>query len=272
MPKTNDLEEIEGFLDTGLEPRLWSPTVLSLIDEIRELRAEVARLREGPSASSRPGDTLWIEKAAKAIGKQFAIVDENKHWSIDIEQIIREHMPDIDENRWMEARNAGAESLAKTLLSDTGGGSMGNESCNALRNELLSLRAGRQTMQDAVGRIRGLCMEFGAFGISQRPSLSNKERLLAIADSLDAAAGSVEERSVCKVCGGKGWHTAGGNDPMECGACNWGSVESLSEEDQSGKAINCKMYCGACGAQQSSVNVKACELCGESGGVFYVPQ
>jgi DnaJ-class molecular chaperone len=28
----------------------------------------------------------------------------------------------------------------------------------------------------------------------------------------------------CPTCGGKGWHTAGGNDPMPCGRCEAGAA------------------------------------------------
>lgn len=31
-------------------------------------------------------------------------------------------------------------------------------------------------------------------------------------------------QSVCPTCGGKGWHTAGGNDPMACGRCPAGAA------------------------------------------------
>ena len=32
----------------------------------------------------------------------------------------------------------------------------------------------------------------------------------------------------CSVCGGRGWHTAGGNDPMDCGNCAAGVADSES--------------------------------------------
>ena len=31
-------------------------------------------------------------------------------------------------------------------------------------------------------------------------------------------------QSVCPTCGGRGWHTAGGNDPMACGRCPAGAA------------------------------------------------
>jgi hypothetical protein len=38
-------------------------------------------------------------------------------------------------------------------------------------------------------------------------------------DLIRAEARAALVGPVCKVCGGKGWHTAGGNDPSACGAC-----------------------------------------------------
>lgn len=32
-------------------------------------------------------------------------------------------------------------------------------------------------------------------------------------------------QDVCPTCGGRGWHTAGGNDPMECGRCQLRDLE-----------------------------------------------
>ena len=34
----------------------------------------------------------------------------------------------------------------------------------------------------------------------------------------------VEADDPCPTCGGRGWHTAGGNDPMPCGRCSAGEA------------------------------------------------
>jgi hypothetical protein len=36
--------------------------------------------------------------------------------------------------------------------------------------------------------------------------------------------GHDEQTETCRVCGGRGWHTAGGNDPAACGACAAGEA------------------------------------------------
>jgi hypothetical protein len=36
--------------------------------------------------------------------------------------------------------------------------------------------------------------------------------------------GHDEQTEACRVCGGRGWHTAGGNDPSACGACAAGEA------------------------------------------------
>jgi hypothetical protein len=36
--------------------------------------------------------------------------------------------------------------------------------------------------------------------------------------------GHDEQTEACSVCGGRGWHTAGGNDPAACGACPAGEA------------------------------------------------
>lgn len=38
----------------------------------------------------------------------------------------------------------------------------------------------------------------------------------------------------CGVCGGRGWHTAGGNDPMACGACPAGAAFAGEDGEHAG--------------------------------------
>lgn len=59
----------------------------------------------------------------------------------------------------------------------------------------------REAMAEAEALVKGLRTE-----------------LLKLRHELDRARADAS----CVVCGGRGWHTAGGNDPAACGACSAG--------------------------------------------------
>lgn len=64
---------------------------------------------------------------------------------------------------------------------------------------------------------------------------SNDAEALAIRNALRAYADATSGAD-CPVCGGRGWHTAGGNDPAACGRCPageaWASADPLPGTEQ----------------------------------------
>ncbi len=90
------------------------------------------------------------------------------------------------------------------------------------------------------------------------------KRLEVIADDLDSAAGPVETRSEEDI---SEQYVPEGHYVVEDADGEIFVKKPISSHPvdlrSEGKAINCKMYCGSCGAQQSSINVKVCESCGK---------
>jgi hypothetical protein len=72
---------------------------------------------------------------------------------------------------------------------------------------------------------------------------------------------ALDEGRLCPTCGGRGWHTAGGNDPMPCGRCSAGEAWSSGTFDDEercrhdGEIVTQRgagSYCGHCGVPVAS--------------------
>lgn len=82
--------------------------------------------------------------------------------------------------------------------------------------------AARDPYREALEWIRHQC---GASTIDDAVRVMN--------EAYETASRALDETQPCSTCGGRGWHTAGGNDPMACGRCPAGEAwESGSDEQR----------------------------------------
>lgn len=77
----------------------------------------------------------------------------------------------------------------------------------------------------------------------------------------DRETASVQGKGPCRVCGGRGWHTAGGNDPAACGACDAGeawyggaSAPPVPVPSDEAPATVTLAWCPSCGRLAFGIN------------------
>lgn len=64
-----------------------------------------------------------------------------------------------------------------------------------------------------------------AYGATQPKPADAREVAAALATEAVASALALPgSEPPCSTCGGRGWHTAGGNDPAACGRCPAGEA------------------------------------------------